>query len=209
MPTTSTTSAAPRRILLYVGIAVAAAALLFAAFGLGDDEEQPTVAEVAGSPEVEGEPLPPGEDPANDPAAGEPAPVVSGEDFAGEPVTIGDADAELIVFMAAWCPACQAEMPELVEWMESGGLPEGVELTAVSTGLDDTRPNWPPQAWFEREGYDGQVIVDDAEGSIANAYGLSATPFWVALRDGEVEGRIPGQVPMEQLEQIAESLVAE
>lgn len=205
---TTSTSATPRRILLYVGIVVGVAALLFAAFGLGDEVDSPAVAEVAGSPQVEGEPLPPGDDPAADPALDEPAPVVSGEDFDGEPVTIGDADAELIVFMASWCPACQAEMPELVEWLEAGGLPDGVELTSVSTGLDDTRPNWPPQDWFEREGYEEAVIVDDADGTIANAYGMTATPYWVALRDGRVQGRIPGQLPMEQVQQIAESLAA-
>ena len=209
MSKTSTASGAtPRRILLYVGIVVGVGALLFAAFGMGD-EAGPSVEEVAGSPEVTGDPLPQfpqNGDPAADPAVDAQAPVTTGTDFDGEPVSIGDGDAELIVFMASWCPACQAELPELVEWLDAGGLPDGVELVSVSTGLADNRPNWPPQDWFEREGYDHPIIVDDAEGSIAHAYGMSATPFWVALRDGEVQGRIPGQLPMEQVQQIAESL---
>lgn len=212
MATTTSTSATPRRILLYVGIVVGVAALLFAAFGLGDGGgDQPAVAEVAGSPDVEGEPLPmfEGDDPANDPALGATAPVVTGEDFDGSDVSIGDADVELIAFMASWCPACQAELPEMVEWLEAGGLPDGVELTSVATSLADDRPNWPPQDWFEREGYDYPVIVDDAEGSIASAYGMSATPFWVLLQEGEVQVRIPGQVPMEQIEQMAQQLAAE
>ena len=206
MATTSSTSATPRRILLYVGIVVGVAAVLFAAFGLGDEGDAPAVAEVAGSPQIEGDPLPPGDDPAADPALDAQAPVITGEDFDGNEVTIGDGDAELIVFMASWCPACQAELPELVEWLDAGGLPDGVELISVSTGLDDTRGNWPPQDWFEREGYDHPIIVDDAEGSIANALGMTATPYWVALRDGQVQGRIPGQLPMEQVQQIAESI---
>ena len=210
MATTTSTSATPRRVLLYVGIVVGVAALLFAAFGLGDGGgDRPAVAEVAGSPQVDGDPLPPGDDPTSDPDLRADAPVVSGEDFDGNPVTIGDADAELIAFMASWCPACQAELPEMVEWLDAGGLPEGVELTSVATSLADDRPNWPPQDWFEREGYDYPVIVDDAEGSIANAFGMTATPYWVALRDGEVQARIPGQVPMEQIEQIAQQLAAE
>ncbi len=211
MATTTSTSANPRRILLYVGIALGAALLLFAAFGLDDGRgDAPAVAEVAGSPEVvEGEPLPPGDEPADDPALDAPAPVVEGEDFDGNPVTIGDADAELIVFMASWCPACQAELPEMVEWLEAGGLPDGVELTSVATSLTDDRPNWPPQDWFEREGYEHPIIVDDAEGTIANAYGMTATPYWVALRDGQVQGRFPGQLPMEQVQQIAETLAAQ
>jgi cytochrome c biogenesis protein CcmG, thiol:disulfide interchange protein DsbE len=203
----------PRRLLIYVGVIGAVALLLFAAFGLGDGSgDAPSVAEVARDVEVEGEPLPPGDDPADDPAVGQPTPVISGEGFDGEAVTIGEADAELVVFMAAWCPACQDEMPELVEWLEAGGLPDGVEMTAVATGLDDGRPNWPPQAWFEREGYGEQaherVIVDDAESTIASALGLTATPYWVAIADGEIQGRIAGQLPMEQVQQIVDSLDA-
>jgi cytochrome c biogenesis protein CcmG, thiol:disulfide interchange protein DsbE len=210
---TRTEGVSPRRLLLYVGIIAGVALLLFAAFGLGDDAgDAPSVAEVAGDVEVTGEGLPPGEDPASDPAVGQATPVISGEDFDGEPVTVGEADAELVVFMASWCPACQAEMPELVEWLESGGLPDGVELTAVSTGLDDSRPNWPPQAWFEREGYGGvageRVIVDDADGTIASTLGMTATPYWVAIADGEIQGRIPGQLPMSQVQQIVDSLAA-
>jgi cytochrome c biogenesis protein CcmG, thiol:disulfide interchange protein DsbE len=209
----STEGVSPRRLLVYVGIIAGVALLLFAAFGLGDDEDAPSVDEVAGDVEVAGEALPPGgDDPANDPAVGQATPVISGEGFDGEPVAIGEADAELVVFMASWCPACQAEMPELVEWLEAGGLPDGVELTAVSTGLDDSRPNWPPQAWFEREGYGDvageRVLVDDADGTVASALGMSATPFWVAISDGEIQGRIPGQIPMEQVQQIADSLAA-
>ena len=209
MSKSSTASgAAPRRILLYVGIVVGVGALLFAAFGMGD-EAGPSVEEVAGSPDISGEPLPQfpqDEDPAADPALGAPAPVTTGTDFEGEPVSIGDGDAEIIVFMASWCPACQAELPELVEWLNAGGLPDGVELVSVSTGLADNRPNWPPQDWFEREGYDHPIIVDDAEGSIASAYGMSATPFWVLVRDGQVEARFPGRLEMAQVDQMAQTL---
>ena len=207
MSKTSTASGmTPRRILLYVGIVVGVAALLFAAFGLGD-EAGPSVAEVAGSPEVEGDALPQTEDFENDPALGDPAPVVAGEDFDGNAVAIGEGD-ELIVFMASWCPACQAELPEMVEWLEAGGLPDGVELVSVATSLTDQRPNWPPQDWFEREGYDHPIIVDDADGSIANAYGMTATPYWVFLQDGHVVRRQAGQIPMSAVEQLAEAIAA-
>jgi cytochrome c biogenesis protein CcmG, thiol:disulfide interchange protein DsbE len=206
--TSTASGATPRRILLYVGIVVGVGALLFAAFALGD-EAGPSVADVAGSPDVTGEPLPmfpDNGDPAADPALGAQAPVTTGTDFDGEPVSIGDGDAELVVFMASWCPACQAELPELVEWLDADGLPDGVELVSVSTGLADNRPNWPPQDWFEREGYEHPIIVDDADGSIATAYGMSATPFWVLLRDGQVEARFPGRLDMAQVDQMAQTL---
>ncbi len=198
----------PRRLLLYVGLVIGLAAVLFAAFGMGD-EAGPSVEEVAGAPEVDGEDLPLHDDPGTDPAVGGPVPVTTGPDFDGNEVTIGDGNAEMIMFLASWCPACQAEVPEVVEWLEAGGLPDGVELNAVATGLDDSRPNWPPQDWLEREDFDRPVIVDDAEGTIAAAYGMNATPFWVFIADGEVQGRVAGQLPIDQIAQVADQLAAE
>ena len=205
MPSKTSSSASPRRILMYVGIVVALAALLFAAFAMGD-EAGPSVEEVAGSPEVSGEPLPATEDLENDPARGSEAPVVTGTDFDGQQVTVGDGDAEIIIFLASWCPACRDEVPELVEWLEGDNLPDGVELNAVVTGLADDRPNWPPQDWLEDEGFDRPVVVDDADGTAAAAFGLTATPYWVAVQDGTVVQRVAGQLPMEVVEQLAEAL---
>lgn len=194
----------PRTLLLYAGIAIVAGALLFAAFGLESDTG-PTLEEVAGSPTIEGDALPTLPE-GDDPAVGAAAPVVSGADFDGEQRTVGDGEAELLVFMASWCPACQAELPELVDWIESDGLPEGVELTVVSTGLDPNRPPWPPEGWLERGGYTGPVIVDDAEGSIASSYGMSGTPFWAAVQDGQVAFRSAGQLGQDQMGQVAASI---
>jgi thiol-disulfide isomerase/thioredoxin len=203
-PASAKKSTSPRQILLYVGIAVAVGAVLFAAFGLESDDG-PTLEEVAGEPDVEGEPLPILQE-GDDPAAGADAPVVSGAGFDGTPETIGDGDAEMIVFMASWCPACQAELPELVEWLDEGGLPDGVDLTVVSTGLDPTRPPWPPSGWLERGGYTGPILVDDAEGSVAQAYGMSGTPFWTVVQDGQVVFRSAGQLGMQQVSQLAQSV---
>jgi cytochrome c biogenesis protein CcmG, thiol:disulfide interchange protein DsbE len=198
--------ASPRQILLYVGIAVVVGAVLFAAFGLESDDG-PTVEEIAGSPEIEGDALPAlNPDTDSDPAVGSPAPVVDGADFDGNPTVIGDGPAEIVVFMASWCPACQAELPELVEYLEEPGLPEGVELTVVSTGLDANRPPWPPSGWLERGGYTGPILVDDADGSVAQSYGLSATPFFVATQDGQVVVRAAGQMPMQTVDEIARAI---
>lgn len=194
----------PRQILMYVGIAVAVGAVLFAAFGLESDDG-PTLEEVAGEPAVDGQALPPLPE-GGDPALGSPAPVVAGQDFDGSEVTVGDGEAELLVFMASWCPACQAELPELVEWLDDPGLPEGVELTVVSTSHDPNRPPWPPQGWLERAGYDGPVLVDDAEGSVSRAYGMSATPFWAVVQDGQIVHRSAGQIGQAQMTQLAQSI---
>jgi thiol-disulfide isomerase/thioredoxin len=195
----------PRQMLLYVGIAVAVGAVLFAAFGIESDDG-PSLEEVAGSPEVEGDALPAVAEGDEDIAVGTTSPVVTGADFDGNATSIGDAEAELVVFMASWCPACQAELPELVEYLDGPGLPDGVELTVVSTGLDPNRPPWPPQGWLERGGYTGPVLVDDADGSVAQAFGMTGTPYFVALRDGQVVFRSAGQLGMDTLDQIARSI---
>lgn len=194
----------PRSILLGVGVALIAGVFLFAAFFMGEDV--PTMAEVAGAPTVEGG-LPPLPE-TGDPSVGEPAPTATGADFNGNPVSIGEPGTpQMIVFMASWCPACRAELPEVVEWLDEGGLPDGVEFVAVSTSLDDSRPNWPPQRWFEREEYNGPLLVDDEQQSVARAFGMSATPFWVFVDgNGNIVSRAAGQIPMDQVQQVANEL---
>jgi cytochrome c biogenesis protein CcmG, thiol:disulfide interchange protein DsbE len=201
-----------RRQLLYAGIAVVVVVLvvLVAVLSMGERDAAVSVEDIAGDPVVSGEPLATLPSSGVDPLVGEPAPTVEGADFAGTPVSIGDGSSpELVMFMASWCPACQQELPEVVAWMDQGGLPDGVELTAVATGLDASRPNWPPDEWFVEEGYTGPVVVDDAEGSVAGAYGLSATPFWVALdADGQVVARIAGMLDQTQMTALAEAALA-
>lgn len=196
-----------KTIAIAVGIVLVAAALLFAAFGLGDDTDSdaPTLDEVAGSPTVEGDALPQLPDGA-DPAVGAPAPRVEGADFDGEPVEIDPEQPTIVVFMASWCPACDADLPELTELLESGELPDDVEVISVSTSHAPDRPNWPPQDWFADAGYPGDIVVDDADGTIATAYGMSATPFWAFLQDGQVVGRAAGQLPMDAVTGVAADL---
>jgi thiol-disulfide isomerase/thioredoxin len=198
--------------LLLGGLAVVVVAVLIGVFTASDrPEARVTVDELAGEPVMTGQDLPRFEgDPANDPALGTRPPVVTGADFDGEEVIIGESGRpQLLMFLASWCPACQAELPLVVDWLEQGNLPDDVELIAVATGLDSSRDNWPPDAWFEEEGYDGPVLVDDADGTVAQAYGLNATPYWVALdRDGEVAMRVAGMIDLAQLSQLAEALAA-
>jgi cytochrome c biogenesis protein CcmG, thiol:disulfide interchange protein DsbE len=153
-----------------------------------------TVADIAGDPQIDGDPLPPLPADGDDPAMGLPAPIVSGADFDGTPVTLGG-EAQVIAFLASWCPACDAELPEIVRWLDAGGPPEGVEFVAVSTQHAAERTNWPPTQWFDDAGYDGTVIVDNEAGDIFREYGATATPTWVALNDaGEVVHRSSGML---------------
>jgi thiol-disulfide isomerase/thioredoxin len=204
-------AAKQRQLRIALGAIVAVALVVGLAWlSIGELGSRVSLEDEAGSPTIDGEALPPApDDPSADPAAGTPAPIVRGADFDGTPVTIGEPGRpQLLMFLASWCPVCQDELPEVVEWQEAGGVPDGVDLVAVSTGLDPRRPEWPPSEWFEREGWDGPTLVDDADGSVAAAYGLRATPYWVVLDDqGSPVARISGRVPLENVSAIAASLV--
>jgi cytochrome c biogenesis protein CcmG, thiol:disulfide interchange protein DsbE len=196
-----------RLMLILAGVAVLVLAVVIAVLSAGEGGTAVTVEDVAGTPAILGEDLPPPPaDPTADPQIGTAAPVVNGTDRDGGPITIGGSGTpQLLMFVASWCPACQQELPEVVAWLDAGGLPDGVELTTVVTGLDASRPNWPPGDWLDEEGYDGRVLMDDAEGSVARGFGLPATPYWVALDgQGQVVHRSAGMLPQEQLDQLAQ-----
>ena len=206
--TTGTRRTAGRRrsgtsLLVFAIVGIALLAIVAVLFAGGDDGE-----DLTGSPTLSGEPLPVFAAGAEDPAVGSPAPAVEGADFAGAPVSItDDGTAKIILFLAHWCPHCQREVPVVQEWIEQQGLPEGVERFSVATSIDPSRPNYPPDAWLEGEGWSPPVVVDDTEGSVAQAYGLEAFPYWVFVdASGTVVGRATGELPAQALEQIATEL---
>lgn len=143
-----------------------------------------------------------------DPAVGMAVPTARGSDLDGDPVEIAaDGRAKGIVFLAHWCSHCRVEVPRVQAWVEEGGVPEQVDLVSVVTGTDPSQPNYPPRAWLEREGWSVPVLVDDAEGSVAEAYGLAAFPYWVFVDgEGRVVARAEGELEIEELEQMLSSL---
>lgn len=132
--------------------------------------------------------------PADDPAVGIEAPEVNGLSFDGTPVDIVPGGTpKMVVFVAHWCPFCQAEIPRIVDWVDAGDKPEDLELIAVSTGVSKNQPNYPPSSWLEREDWPGTVIADSTENEAAAAYGLRNYPFIVIIgEDGEVKARHSG-----------------
>jgi cytochrome c biogenesis protein CcmG, thiol:disulfide interchange protein DsbE len=158
----------------------------------------PTGAEFA-PVQVDGAPLAPYEG-GSDTALGSVAPTVSGVSFDGSPVTIAPGRPTLVVFLAHWCPHCQAEVPRLVEWNAEGGRPEGVDVIGVATGTDDRRDNYPPSEWLAGEGWPFPVLLDDQEYTGAIAMGVSAFPFFVLLdENGTVVWRDSGELSMDDL----------
>lgn len=153
--------------------------------------------------DVTGNPLPALDDAAidADPARGLPAPVLVGVDFDGQPVRI-DAAADgptMVVFLAHWCPHCNAEVPRLTQLRDEGRFPESLNIVAVATGSDPQRPNFPPGAWLEDLDWTWPAVADGVDLAAgtwlgAEAYGVDGFPFITLVdADGNVAARWSGE----------------
>jgi thiol-disulfide isomerase/thioredoxin len=188
-------SSSPPWLLIVGGVAAIAVVAILAVF-----LSQPAsgeISEPATKPlAIEGQSLPGLPDSGTDAAVGQALPRLVGTGVKGEIVEIGPANgAQAIVVVAHWCPHCQVEIPQLSAWLADHPLPEGVRLVTLSTAIDPARPNYPPSAWLEREGWPGPVLTDDAESSGLASLGLNAFPGFVFVNaDGTVASRATGEV---------------
>lgn len=139
-----------------------------------------------------------------DPEVGSTAATVSGADWNGNSWTIApDGRPKVVMFLAHWCPHCQAEVPELQAWANAGFAPADVDIYSVTSLTDPLRALWPPQNWLEDEGWTFPVIMDDVIDTVANMYGLSGTPFYVVLDgDNRVRFRISGRIGLAAFEEL-------
>jgi cytochrome c biogenesis protein CcmG/thiol:disulfide interchange protein DsbE len=210
-PTAAAPSRAPYLVAIVVALVAAAAIIAVVSSRGGDDDaasgDSPAGAIATGEVTVEGTPLPQVEDLGDDPAVGRAFPALEGQDlFTGAPLAIAaDGSPKVVMFLAHWCPHCQAEVPRIVEWLQENGQPEGVELYGVSTGVAESRGNYPPAAWLSGEGWDVPTMADSADGAAAAAAGLSSYPFFVVVdADGNVVARDAGELEMSRFEELIE-----
>jgi thiol-disulfide isomerase/thioredoxin len=193
------------RTWIFIGLGAVVVAVLIGAVLFGGSAST----EETSSPEVSGS-LPPMPSSANvdESAAGVAAPTVTGQDFDGSDVAISnDGRAKVVIFLAHWCPHCQAEVPVIQEWLDGGGGVEGVDLYSVATAINSTRSNYPPSDWLEGEGWTVPVIRDDSSSSVLTAYGNGGFPYFVFINsDGTVAVRTAGEIPISQLESLMQSL---
>lgn len=155
--------------------------------------------------EVVGTELPPFTSTNGDPAIGTPAPGLDGKSFDGTliSVTPGDGRAYMVVFLAHWCPHCNAEVPQLIKWKESGSVPEGLEVIGISTSVASDRPNYPPSAWTLAAGWPWKIMADSTGMDAARAYGVTGFPYFTVIgEDGLVKVRVSGEVKPDELDQI-------
>jgi thiol-disulfide isomerase/thioredoxin len=159
--------------------------------------------------DTDAEPLPRLMSVEDDPAIGMLAPVVSGVDPDGEPMTVPGPGPAVIVTLAHWCPHCQREVPILVRLQESGRWPSGVALYAISSFVDESRGNYPPSEWLEREGWTAPILVDTEYREAVAMYGITSTPgmVWIDAA-GTVVLRTSGTIPASTMEVLLGQLAA-
>ncbi|MEZ5340503.1 MAG: TlpA disulfide reductase family protein [Acidimicrobiales bacterium] len=143
-------------------------------------------------------------DPTVDPAIGQTAPTISGQNFSGETVEIkDDGRAKAIYFVAHWCPHCQAEVPLLVSVIDEGLVPEGLDIYLVSTSVDKGRGNYPASAWLDGENWPMPIIRDDNQNQALINYGAGGFPYAVFLNSAnQVVARAAGETNRETILQL-------
>lgn len=202
--------ASTSRRLVVVGAAILAVVVLAAvAAVLLSSTPSSAVAEPAARPlAISGDALPAFTDPAADAAIGRPIPRLAGIGLDGAPVSIGPGDGPMaVVVLAHWCSFCQAEVPPLVDYLESGTLPSGVRVVALTTAIDPARPNFPPSAWLERESWTVPTLIDDASDTGLQSLGLASFPAFVFVdADGRVAHRHTGALGADAFGQLVERI---
>jgi cytochrome c biogenesis protein CcmG, thiol:disulfide interchange protein DsbE len=195
-------------VVAIAAVAMAAVVALTASLVNGD-EETVNAFDSAGAT-VDGTDLARFATTEDDPDVGRAAPVIEGRDRDGDEITTPEAGRPtILLFVAHWCPHCQAEVPVVQDWVDDGGLPDDVDLVTVATSIDDSRPNYPPSDWLSDEGWTSPTVAD-ADGSAAEAYGLSAFPYWVVVdSSGRVVLRTTGELTHDQLDQLVETALAD
>lgn len=185
-----------KKLLGIIGGVVGLALVVLLAVAIAGEEEADASIGY-GDPVVTGDPLPVyNSGSPTDPVVGLVAPETVGADWEENEVRIeADGRAKIVLFLAHWCPHCQAEVPVVQDWLDAGSLPDDVDIYSVATQTDRLRPNWPPQDWLEDEGWTVPVVMDDQIGTVGASYGMAGTPFYVVLDgDNNVVRRVSGEI---------------
>jgi len=156
---------------------------------------------------VSGDALPQLPETGKDPAVGKAAPTISGYDLAGRPAKIdpgSDGKATMVVFLAHWCPHCNAEVPVLNEWKEKGLVPPNLRVVGVTTASRQDQANWPPSKWLVAKKWAFDQFADSEKQDASAAYGVGGYPFLVFIDEmGNVTSRTSGEVPVEDITKAA------
>lgn len=120
---------------------------------------------------------------------------VDWSEYAGTPV--------VLALWAPWCPHCQNELPVLDRVAER--FPD-VELVTIATSIGkQTGPS--PAEFMKDHGLAFPVAIDDADGTLARAFGLQYFPtIYFVKSDGTVMQAQEGEIPEATLQALFGSL---
>jgi thiol-disulfide isomerase/thioredoxin len=146
---------------------------------------------------------------ATDTAVGSSMPTLTGTGLDGKSIEIAPTGKpQVLVFVAHWCPHCQAEVPRIVT-LANDGVFDGVDVTAIATGTNSGYPNYPPSAWLKNDQWPFRVMADSGAFTAARAFGLSSYPYIVFVdAAGKVVGRTSGEIAPGDLTKMVEALKA-
>jgi thiol-disulfide isomerase/thioredoxin len=151
------------------------------------------------------------QDGVDDGAIGAQVPVVEGFSFDGSAVSLDIAASgrkTMLVFLAHWCPHCNNEIPRILEWADTEGVPEGLRIVGVATGSRNDQPNWPPSKWLDDMGWKWETVADTGSGDIMAAYGGTSFPTMVFVNgDGTVSNRVSGELGVEALTRVVNTFM--
>jgi len=95
-------------------------------------------------------------------------------------------------------------VPLLTSYLKSHPLPKGVDLYTVATATNAQRPNYPPSAWLDKVGWKAPTMADSDAAQAADAFGLSAFPYFVAVDgSGKVVARTTGEITTDEFATLA------
>jgi thiol-disulfide isomerase/thioredoxin len=188
---------------LWAGIAgIVALALVIAVWGASGSDNKAVVGETR-PVTVVGTPLPGAPQSGADTAIGLTPPTLHGSSFDGSPIDItpGGGRAKMVVFLAHWCPHCNNEIPVILRWAATGGVPDNLDIVAVSTSANAQRDHYPPSKWIVAMKWTWPVLADSATADAAQAYGVTSFPtFTIVGSDGVVKLRSSGELAETELD---------
>lgn len=106
---------------------------------------------------------------------------------------------------APWCPHCQAELPALAQVLQQ--FP-AVNFASVATAIG-AAPGPSPAEYMQQKGLSFPVAVDDANSTLAQAFGIQAFPtIFFVQADGTVQQAYEGELAAADLQQAVQNLLA-
>lgn len=134
-------------------------------------------------------------------AAGGEGLALAGDTLGGDTYDLADSRGKVTVvnFFASWCPPCNEEAPELVEFAQAHPDVAFVGV-ATSDGLNEA------SAFVEEYGIRFPVVFD-SDGRLSGPWGVEYLPTTLFLdADGQEKERIVGGATLERFEEALEAV---